>query len=242
MPNLRRQSDHDPGAQDTPDNLPVAGPPATDTHAPQEQFQLDINPAGDIFGDYTNYGAGDFGMEDREDRDMDEPATGEGHLDSVAEMEEEDEIALSEAILAEDEQRLEPERPSRSPDNIDEEMDVPPSQDPLHLRSGLEAPLSRQPEIVKFSVGNAGAVYTKKTHIGNQRYGQSVTNSHGLNRYEPFSSKLDWEIARWAKTRGPGSNALTELLSIEGVSFFCGCTEQIGRLLFQMIRLSRALD
>ena len=29
MPNLRQQSDHDPGAQDTPDNLPVAGPPAT---------------------------------------------------------------------------------------------------------------------------------------------------------------------------------------------------------------------
>ena len=111
MPNHRRQSDHDPGAQDTLDNLPVTGPPAMDTHALQEQFQLDIDPAGDIFGDYTNYGAGDFGMEDREDRDIDEPATGEGHLDSIAEMEEEDKIALSEAILAEDEQRLEPERP-----------------------------------------------------------------------------------------------------------------------------------
>ena len=83
---------------------------------------------------------------------------------------------------------------------INEEMDVPPLQDPLHLCSGLEAPLSRQPEIVKFSVGNAGAVYSKKTYIGNRHYGQSVTNSHGPNQYEPFPSKLDWEIACWAKT------------------------------------------
>ena len=61
-------------------------------------------------------------MEDREDCDMDEPATGEGHLDSIAEMEEEDKITLSEAILAEDEQQLEPERPSRSLDNIDNDV------------------------------------------------------------------------------------------------------------------------
>ena len=61
-------------------------------------------------------------MEDREDRDMDEPATGEGHLDSIAKMEEEDKITLSEAILAEDEQQLEPEQPSRSLDNIDNDV------------------------------------------------------------------------------------------------------------------------
>lgn len=100
MPDLRQQSDHDPGAQDTPDNLPVSEPPTTDTHAPQEQFQLGVDPAGDIFGDYTSYGAGDFDMDDREDYDV---------PNSVAEMEEEEEIALSEAILAEEEQRLEPE-------------------------------------------------------------------------------------------------------------------------------------
>ncbi|EPQ54137.1 hypothetical protein GLOTRDRAFT_44196 [Gloeophyllum trabeum ATCC 11539] len=35
--------------------------------------------------------------------------------------------------------------------------------------------------------------------------------------WAPFVSKLDWEVARWAKLRGPGSTALTELLKIEGV-------------------------
>ncbi|RPD58107.1 hypothetical protein L226DRAFT_467289 [Lentinus tigrinus ALCF2SS1-7] len=32
--------------------------------------------------------------------------------------------------------------------------------------------------------------------------------------YYPFVSKLDWEVARWAKMRGPGSTAVTELLEI----------------------------
>jgi hypothetical protein len=42
------------------------------------------------------------------------------------------------------------------------------------------------------------------------------------NPYHPFSTKLDWEVACWAKKRGQGSNALTDLLNIEGVSF-CAC-------------------
>lgn len=39
------------------------------------------------------------------------------------------------------------------------------------------------------------------------------------NIWAPFASKLDWEMARWAKLRGPGSTALTELLKLDGVSF-----------------------
>ena len=37
------------------------------------------------------------------------------------------------------------------------------------------------------------------------------------NPFSPFSSKIDWEIAHWAKTRGPSSTSFTELMSIEGV-------------------------
>lgn len=44
---------------------------------------------------------------------------------------------------------------------------------------------------------------------------QLVTNA---NLYAPFSSKLDWEVAKWAKLRGPSSSAFNELLQIEGVS------------------------
>ncbi|KAI0048603.1 hypothetical protein FA95DRAFT_1490591 [Auriscalpium vulgare] len=38
-----------------------------------------------------------------------------------------------------------------------------------------------------------------------------------LNEWAPFNSKLEWEIARWAKLRGPTATAFTELLQIEGV-------------------------
>jgi hypothetical protein len=39
------------------------------------------------------------------------------------------------------------------------------------------------------------------------------------NIYSPFTSQMDWEIARWAKLRGSGSTAFTDLLKIEGVGF-----------------------
>ena len=37
------------------------------------------------------------------------------------------------------------------------------------------------------------------------------------NVWVPFASKIDWEIARWAKLRGPSSPALSKLLRVEGV-------------------------
>ncbi|KAF7796673.1 hypothetical protein EIP86_007856 [Pleurotus ostreatoroseus] len=37
------------------------------------------------------------------------------------------------------------------------------------------------------------------------------------NIFSPFESELDWKIARWAKLRGPGSTAVSELLEIPGV-------------------------
>ncbi|KAF8871151.1 hypothetical protein BD779DRAFT_1680609 [Infundibulicybe gibba] len=36
----------------------------------------------------------------------------------------------------------------------------------------------------------------------------------GNNQWAPFNSKLDWELARWAKVRGPGSTAVSDLLGI----------------------------
>ena len=39
------------------------------------------------------------------------------------------------------------------------------------------------------------------------------------NCYALFRSKIDWEIAQWAKTHGPSSTAVTELLAIDKVRF-----------------------
>ncbi|KAJ3925403.1 MAG: hypothetical protein NXY57DRAFT_1051695 [Lentinula lateritia] len=40
----------------------------------------------------------------------------------------------------------------------------------------------------------------------------------GENKWAPFASRMDWEIAHWAKLRGTGSTAFSELLAIDGVS------------------------
>ncbi|KAF8977848.1 hypothetical protein BDQ17DRAFT_1394870 [Cyathus striatus] len=37
------------------------------------------------------------------------------------------------------------------------------------------------------------------------------------NSWALFTSKLDWEVAKWAKCRGPSSTAFSELLSIDGL-------------------------
>ena len=72
---------------------------------------------------------------------------------------------------------------------------------------------------MEFSNHNAGTMYERAHKNVNQDYRHAVSSADGLNIYAPFSSKLDWEVARWAKMRGPGSNAMIELLSIEGVRF-----------------------
>ncbi|KAI1781898.1 hypothetical protein LXA43DRAFT_907374 [Ganoderma leucocontextum] len=50
-----------------------------------------------------------------------------------------------------------------------------------------------------------------------EHYRQRV-NGTAHNPYAPFASRRDWEIAKWAKTRGPGSTAFSDLLAIEGVA------------------------
>jgi hypothetical protein len=55
-------------------------------------------------------------------------------------------------------------------------------------------------------------------HGANMAYGAHLADEE--NPYHPFNSKIEWEVARWAKLRGATSTAFTDLLSIDGVSFF----------------------
>lgn len=68
------------------------------------------------------------------------------------------------------------------------------------------------------SAANNGAEFRSSSHnVGD------LSENAGV--YAPFASRIDWEVAKWAKTRGPGSNALDELLAIDGVrlisSLYC---------------------
>jgi hypothetical protein len=227
--------------QDMQDDVPpppVCGPIITD--APENelpgQVLVSVDPAGDIFGDYADYMAADPGVDDGEDQDTG-PSAVEEDAESVAETPEEDD-----ALPAEEEQFMEPERPLQNPGIMDEELerDVQPSRRPLRLRGGFEGPLSNLPEIDEFSIGNAGSRFKTNHRNVNQGYLQSISKADNPNRYEPFSSKLDWEIAHWAKRRGQGSNALTELLNLKGVSSVAAQT--LWRLTVSLKRWFSILD
>lgn len=78
-----------------------------------------------------------------------------------------------------------------------------------------ESSIHCQPIIMRFLGRKAGQV------IGQARgryaeYGEGVGDSPE-NPYAPFASKIDWEFTKWAKTWGPGSTAMSELLRIEEV-------------------------
>jgi len=72
--------------------------------------------------------------------------------------------------------------------------------------------------VVKFP-GAGEALETQPSLGGHQRYANSLdTEGSGPTEWAPFSTRREWEMARWAKLRGPSSTALTELLEIDGVS------------------------
>jgi hypothetical protein len=223
LPHVHRQSDDNLGVQATgmsDDEPPTPDARENEPQLPQEQSSLGIDPAGDIFGDYNSYTAEDFGVDDGDEQDIGEPLEYEEDPGSLADTQEEDETAEYEALLAEEEHRLEPERPIQGRGIPDQgpTQDVVPSHRPFRLRGGFDEPLATRPEIVRFKPGNSRAVHESQ-HNGNQGYHRSLRDADNPNPYRPFASKLDWEIGRWAKMRGPGSTALTELLSLEGVSF-----------------------
>ncbi len=70
-------------------------------------------------------------------------------------------------------------------------------------------------EIVPYHSSLAGAPLAEgESRSDYHDYGQQPRDA---NVYAPFHSKLDWDIARWMKLRGPSSNSLQEFLEIDGV-------------------------
>lgn len=103
-----------------------------------------------------------------------------------------------------------------SPMNIDDRSTSPPAQQPLpadqdHLR--------QPPTYVDHFGGQAGSPISRPprgTATGFDAYAQNV-NENQSNPWAPFASRIDWEVAKWAKLRGSGSTAFSDLLAIEGV-------------------------
>ena len=75
--------------------------------------------------------------------------------------------------------------------------------------------------IERFSLGNPGAPFPG-AHQGSSIY-QSREAAFGASTWAPFHSQCNWEIAHWAKMRGPSSSAMEDLLVIPSV-----CTLQLA--------------
>ena len=79
---------------------------------------------------------------------------------------------------------------------------------------------SHKPYIEHLSCSHPGVPLRGKiSKHGYQLYQDDLQASGDAgNPWAPFNSKMDWEIACWAKLCGPGSTAVSELLSINSMS------------------------
>ena len=89
---------------------------------------------------------------------------------------------------------------------------VPPP--PIHFKCGVSDSTS-QIIVDSFPHGSAGAPIPG-AYEGSHIY-QSTQEAFGASIWAPFRSECDWEIARWAKMRGPSSSAVADLFAIPGV-------------------------
>ncbi|KAG1852717.1 hypothetical protein F4604DRAFT_1883476 [Suillus subluteus] len=67
------------------------------------------------------------------------------------------------------------------------------------------------------------------------RQAWTAYSSNTDNIYAPFASKIDWEMARWAKLQGPSSTAFSDLLSIESIGENIGLSFKNSRELNKII-------
>jgi hypothetical protein len=84
-------------------------------------------------------------------------------------------------------------------------------------RKSAEDKFHHKPVIEKYPGRLAGRSISVPSLSSEESYGSVLGDSTRENPYAPFKSKVDWEIAKWAKLRGAGSTAFTDLLNIGGV-------------------------
>lgn len=181
--------------------LPGADNPASSSPPQSPLF------AGDFFGaDYNDH---DFpGPWDDQDHEPRLPA-----LDSGSDS---DEPEPEEPPAWEPQPHPLPALPSDSDDEMEEEYGRLLSREE---RQNAEKTQWSAPIIDVFPSPRAGEVVERETESdsGYERYKEGLPGAAANNPYAPFTSKVDWEFARWAKLRGAGSTAVTELMGIEGV-------------------------
>ncbi|KAL0955348.1 hypothetical protein HGRIS_001597 [Hohenbuehelia grisea] len=226
-------SSDEEASDDEEDFLPkiVFGPTVEqdeDDMASHREFALGFDPAGDALGDYDDL--------DEEDVEMDEMDEDDKGSDGSGDLEATDDSGDSDG---EEEEcvTLEPQRPRRPLEGATGSQDAPEEDNPnirnaQLQRDGAERQLQYTPHVVEFP----GAAGMPTGTLGSQNglYASGIPTEN--NPYAPFLSRIDWEVAQWAKLRGPGSTALTELLQIPGVP------ERLGLSFYTADELNKKVD
>jgi hypothetical protein len=104
---------------------------------------------------------------------------------------------------------------SEGPENNQElENDLPQAWE---TRWTAEEAFRKTPVVEAFPSAEAGAPVTNIQAL--PRYDSYKTDLRNPNNpWDPFSSRLDWELAYWAKRYGPSATSFSRLLKIDGVS------------------------
>ncbi|KAG2129636.1 hypothetical protein DEU56DRAFT_973571 [Suillus clintonianus] len=144
---------------------------------------------------------------------------------------------------------------SENSDSSDSEDDVVPGLDdaewePLVTGRDLEDQLGTAEEdstemnshnrdlhaitIVQYPDARAGHPIPQ-ADICNANAAYATVINDTANPYAPFASRVDWEIARWAKLRGPTSTAFSDLLGISEVHEKLGLSYKNSRELNKII-------
>ena len=150
---------------------------------------------------------GDEDLEDEEDEDEDEDL-----IDGLG-LGDGGDGALAEVDVDEPEEHVEVEGNTGpiEADQLEHEADDGPAPQP--------PPSQQTPRKVVAFGGRAGEVVTfNEDEVPMNHYqtyeAELPENPDPGNIYHPFSNKLSWELASWAKTYAIGANALTALLKI----------------------------
>ncbi|KAJ7940028.1 hypothetical protein B0H13DRAFT_1586701 [Mycena leptocephala] len=166
---------------------------------------------GDFFGDdYTpeeqGFNPGDDEEDPPESDDDDDPSARDHEDASRAGHEDGYEAPRPPAAASDDDFPM--------PDAAQTTLPAPSRE----ARKAAEDRFHRKPIVEKYPSASAGRpISSAASKTSEQAYKSSLGNSTDVNPYAPFNSKMDWEIAKWAKLRGSGSTAFADLLHIDGV-------------------------
>ncbi|KAJ3007471.1 hypothetical protein NUW54_g3539 [Trametes sanguinea] len=102
--------------------------------------------------------------------------------------------------------------------NVGNPAEVPAPEREERWRA--EEELHSRTHVVPYPDPRAGApiAICSSPALSGYRFYEHSMGATDSSLYWPFASKMEWCIAHWAKTRGPGSTAFTDLLKIEDLS------------------------